>query len=249
MNKLFRVFIMGMFISFLGSLPLGTLNVAAMQIAITESIWPALWFSSGTLTAEIIYVRLSLMAMDWVRKQQKLFKMLEWLTLIIVIALCISSFYAAMHPAEDKNIILSSGMHRFLLGLIMGGVNPVQIPFWFGWSTVMFTKGILQPKNNYYNLYIGGIAVGTLMGNFVFVFGGRLIADKINANQSILNWVIGGIFALTAIIQIYKMAAKKAVAHQIEHPEEMAKKFEEKFDSIEDQVEKMEDRMEGDKKD
>jgi len=239
---------MGMFISFLGSLPLGTLNVAAMQIAITESAWPALLFSAGTLTAEIIYVRLSLIAMDWVRKQQKLFQMLEWLTLVIVVALCISSFYAAMHPTEDKNIILSSGMNRFLLGLIMGGVNPVQIPFWFGWSTVMFTKGILQPKSNYYNTYIFGIALGTLMGNFVFVFGGRLIADKINNNQSILNWVIGGIFALTAIIQIYKMVTKKAVKHQMEHPEEMSKKFEEQFDNIEEQVEKMEDKMDADKK-
>ena len=35
--------------------------------------------------------------------------------------------------------------------------------------------------------------------------GGQLIADKINNNQHILNYVIGGIFTLTAIVQIWKM--------------------------------------------
>ena len=102
MSKLPRIFLTGWFISFLGSLPLGTLNIAAMQIAITDGIQPAILFSLGSLTAEVIYVRLSLMAMDWVRKQQKLFQILEWVTLLIVVALAVSSFYAAMNPTVQK---------------------------------------------------------------------------------------------------------------------------------------------------
>ena len=65
MHRLIRIFFTGMLISFLGSLPLGTLNVAAMQISVTENITQAMLFSLGSLLAEIIYVRLSLVAMDW----------------------------------------------------------------------------------------------------------------------------------------------------------------------------------------
>ena len=36
------------------------------------------------------------------------------------------------------------------------------------------------------------------MGNCVFIFGGKYIVEKLNANQSILNWVIGGIFAVNS---------------------------------------------------
>ena len=233
MPKLVRIFFTGLMISFLGSLPLGTLNIAAMQIAISDGIHPAVLFSLGSLTAEVVYVRISLVAMDWVRKQEKLFRALEWLTLAIVLALAISSFYAALHPQVEKNVILSSTLNRYLLGLFMSAVNPVQIPFWFGWSTVLFTKNILLPRNDHYNLYIIGIGIGTLIGNLVFIFGGRLIADRINSNQSILNWVIGGIFALTALIQIWKMARKKNVTHQIEHPEELQEKLERKLDRLE----------------
>jgi threonine/homoserine/homoserine lactone efflux protein len=233
MSKLWKIFFTGMLISFLGSLPLGTLNVAAMQISITDGVYPAILFSSGSLLAEMIYVRLSLIAMDWIRKQQKLFKILEWATLVIVVALAVSSFYAAIHPKVSKNIILSSTLNRFVLGFGMCAINPVQIPFWFGWSTVLYTKKVLLPKNSHYNLYIIGIGIGTLFGNFVFIFGGRLIAQKINSNTHILNWIIGGIFALTAIIQLYKILKKKDATHQLEHPEELQQKFEHELEGIE----------------
>lgn len=232
MSKLGRIFFTGMFISFLGSLPLGTLNIAVMQISISDGIRAAFLFAAGSLLSEVAYVRISLVAMDWVRKQQKLFRVLEWVTLGIVVALAASSFYAATHPSEQKNIILSSNVHPFLLGLIMCALNPVQIPFWFGWSTVLFTKKILLPQNSHYNSYIAGIALGTMLGNCVFVFGGKLVANKLDNNQHILSWIIGGIFALTALIQLYKMFSKKNVQHRIEHPEDETKNFEEQVDEI-----------------
>lgn len=204
--QLFRIFCVGLGISFLGTLPLGTLNVAAMQIAVTDGISPAIGFSLGALLVEICYVRLSLVAMDWVRKQEKLFRLFNWITLLIIAALAISSFIAASHPSgEGKNIILSNTMPRFFLGITMSAINPVQIPFWFGWSTVLFAKKILQAKPSHYNVYICGIGCGTFAGNAVFIFGGRMMVNTLNANQNVLNYVIGGVFAVTAMIQAYKM--------------------------------------------
>ncbi|HLG38660.1 MAG TPA: LysE family transporter, partial [Chitinophagaceae bacterium] len=211
-----------MLVSFLGSLPLGTLNIAAMQISISDGITSAMLFSAGSLTAEIIYVRLSLVAMDWVRKQERLFKILEWVTLAIVLALAFSSFYAALHPSETKNAILSNtNLPDYILGLTMSAVNPIQIPFWFGWSTVLFTKKILLPRADHYNSYIIGIGLGTFIGNCVFIFGGLFIASKISNNQHIVSWVIGGFFAITAIVQLWKILKKKDAVHHISHPEEM----------------------------
>lgn len=241
MPKLIKIFATGLLISFLGSLPLGTLNIAAMQISISDGVADALWFSLGSLTAEMVYVRLSLVAMDWVRKQQKLFRILEYVTLAIVLALAISSFYAALHPSVKKNVFLSSSLHPYILGLTMSAVNPVQIPFWFGWSTVLFTKKVLLPRSDHYNMYIVGIGLGTLAGNCLFIFGGKLLADSIQSHEDIMNWVIGGIFAVTALIQIYRMTvSKKNVQHQLEHPDEMTKKFSDRLDQIEDKIEEIE---------
>jgi threonine/homoserine/homoserine lactone efflux protein len=214
--SLVRVFFWGMIVSFLGSLPLGTLNIAAMQISVQESITEALYFSFGSLLTEMIYVRISLVGINWVRKQKTLFRWLEWITLAIVVALAVGSFIAASHSHETKNVLLRNNVHRFILGLGMSAISPMQIPFWFGWSTVLFTKNILKPDNKHYNLYIVGIGLGTLMGNCVFIFGGKFIVQKLNTNQNMLNWIIGGIFALTAVIQLIKIIFHKDAAEKLE---------------------------------
>lgn len=226
MPPVIKLLLWGFIISFLGSLPLGTLNIAAMQIGITDGVAPALWFAAGSLTAEIIYVRLSLVAMDWVRKQEKILKALEWLTVIIVFALAVSSFWAAITPQGEKNVLLSNTMHRGLLGFTMSALNPVQIPFWFGWSTVLFTKNILRPGFWNYNLYIVGIGIGTLVGNCIFIFGGRLMVDQLNASQTTLNYIIGSVFLITALLQLYRIYKKKDAFHKMEHPEEITGGFE-----------------------
>lgn len=210
MQQFVRIFFTGMLVSFLGSLPLGTLNVAAMQISITDGYKAAIEFAVGTFIVEIIYVRISLVAMDKITKHQKVLKLLEWITLFVIVALAVASFVAASkNNAHAKNVMLSNGMPRFVLGVIMSALNPVQIPFWFGWSTVLFTKKILLPQNNHYNMYIAGIGLGTFFATCIFIFGGQLIVEKLNANQNTLNWIIGGIFSITAIIQLWKMMSKK----------------------------------------
>jgi threonine/homoserine/homoserine lactone efflux protein len=210
MKKLVVVFFTGMLVSFLGSLPLGTLNIAAMQIGIQESIMDAIWFSFGSLLVEMVYVRISLVGIDWVRKQEKLMKAMEWITLAIIVALAIGSFISASKGnGNAKNVLLENNMHRFLLGMFMCAINPVQIPFWFGWSTVLFNKKVLEPNNANYNCYIVGIGIGTLAGNCVFIFGGKWMVERIANSQQYLNWIIGGIFALTAIIQLIKIVRKK----------------------------------------
>jgi threonine/homoserine/homoserine lactone efflux protein len=219
MNKIIKIFFWGMMISFLGSLPLGTLNVAAMQIGIQESIKDAMYFSFGSLLVEMVYVRISLVGIDWVRKQGKLMKAMEWITFGIVLALATGSFISASKGGgEAKNVLLNNNMHRFLLGMFMCAINPVQIPFWFGWSTVLFSKKILEPKHSQYNSYIVGIGIGTLLGNCVFIFGGKWMVQRIANSQQYLNWVIGGIFALTALIQLIKILRHKDAITKFSEP-------------------------------
>lgn len=205
-----------MLISFLGTIPLGTLNVAAMQISVSDGVRQAMYFSLGALLVEIIYVRISLVGMNWVRKQKKIFRWLEWITFLIIVALAVSSFIAALSPAHHKNQLLSNTLPRFQLGLMMSAINPMQIPFWFGWSTVLFTKKVLEPDNRQYNSYIAGIGIGTFAGNSIFIFGGQLLVGALNKNQNLINWIIGGVFAATALIQLWKILSHKGATEKLE---------------------------------
>jgi threonine/homoserine/homoserine lactone efflux protein len=209
--QLLHVFVTGMFVSFLGTLPLGTLNVSAMQISLTDGLRPAFLFAFGALAVEMAYVRISLVAMNWFRKQTRWMRVMEWITLLIILALAIASFYAAASPAVRKNPVLSNTLPRFWLGALMSAVNPVQVPFWFGWSAVLFNRGILKPEESFFLAYIAGIGLGTLLGNSLFIFGGQVLVNKVSENNAAVQAIIGGIFLLTALIQAWRMrkTAKK----------------------------------------
>ena len=205
----------GGLISMLGTLPLGTLNVAAMQVSISEGLRQGIYFSLGVALVEVLYVRLSVVGISWIMKHARWLRYLEWGAVAIVLALAAGSFWAAFHPSAEKSFLLQSNLPNFALGLSLSAINPMQIPFWFGWTTVMFSKEVLRHRADYYNAYTLGIGMGTMIGLLLFVLGGSLLVDRLNAHQDILNLVIGSIFTLTAVIFIIKILVKKPLDQTI----------------------------------
>jgi threonine/homoserine/homoserine lactone efflux protein len=214
-----RIFFTGLLISFLGTLPLGTLNVLAARMAVDDGVGPAIWFSLGALIVEMIYVRLSLVAMDWVRRQKKWLRILEGLTVGVVLLLAIGSFWAAAHPYRRGNVgigfISPAPIPRLFTGMVLSAINPLQIPFWFGWSTVLFSKKMLLPRSDHYNIYIAGIGLGTFAGLGLFIFGGRLLVEVLNMHEALFNGMIGVLFVITAGWQLWKMLVRKDAVERL----------------------------------
>jgi len=209
MPSLFTIFFTGMLISFLGSLPLGSLNVSAMQVAITENNKKAIQFSLGVALVEIVYVRLSLTGIGWIIAHEQLFYILEWITVFLFILLAISSFWtAAKKDSRAKNILLSNTVNRFWLGFTMSALNPVQIPFWFIWSSYLLSNKILLPLSWHYNFYMVGIATGTLAGLAVFIYAGGWLVNRLHTSRRIINLIVGAVFIISAAIQLYRLLYK-----------------------------------------
>lgn len=214
-SKLLRAAIWGGGISLLGTLPLGTLNMAAMQVSISEGVLQGFYFSLGVALVEVLYVRLSVVGVSWIMKNARLLRYFEWVAILIVLGLATGSFWAAFNPSAEKSFLLQSNLPDFLLGISLSAINPMQIPFWFGWTTVLFSKGVLQNRSNYYNIYTIGIGIGTILGLLIFVFGGPILVKKLNAGQQAVNFTIGCVFAVTAIVLVIKMLFKKPLDQTI----------------------------------
>jgi len=210
-----RIFLIGLLISFLGTLPLGTLNVLAARMAINDGLGPAIWFSIGALLVDMAYVRLSLVAMDWIRRQQRWLRWLETSMIVVILLLAIGSFWAAAFPQTHNNKFIGflspAPIPRLLTGMVLSALNPLQIPFWFGWSTVLFSKKILQPRRSHYNAYITGIGLGTFAGYALFIVGGRYVLSSMKQHDALINLVIGLAFLGTALIQIRKKLASSSL--------------------------------------
>ena len=198
-----------MIISFLGSLPLGPLNLFTTYISVSKGVYAGFAFCLGCIVSELIFVRLALLSMNWISKRQNFFKTLEWITVTIIIALAIFSFKAAIKKTGFTSAMPANIQHPFLSGILFSALDPIKIPFWFLWSTFLISNKTLVTEGKYYNFYVVGIGVGSLLGFLLFIYGGNYVIATINTHQDIINWVIGGILLVTAVIQIYRTTKAK----------------------------------------
>lgn len=207
--RYYKIFFWGLVISFLGSLPLGALNLLTTYITVSQGIKAAITFAIGCIISEVIFVRLAVISMNWISKRQKLFKTLEWITIIIILVLAAFSFNSAIKKTGFTSAMPATINHPFWSGIFFSAIDPMKIPFWFLWTTFLMSNKVLIPRNIFYNFYVVGIGVGSLFGFLVFIYGGNYLIGLIKAHQDILNWSIGGILLITAVIQIYRTVFRK----------------------------------------
>ena len=197
---------MGFLVSFLGQLPLGNMSITATQIGIQEGIKKAWLYAWGVAIVEMFYLRVALTGMDWVVRHRIWFVALGWVTVVLFIALGILAFLTGRKKgATSKTILLNNSLHRFLLGLTMSALNPVQIPFWFLWTSTLIQNQLLAVAALPFNLFTIGAGMGTIAGLAVYIHGGNWLVTKHQTSQQTLNKIMGVIFIITALIQLYRM--------------------------------------------
>lgn len=206
-----KVFFIGSLISFLGQLPLGNMNLTATQISVQENHKSAWKYGAGIVLIELIYLRLALRGMDWVAAHKQVFTIMGWITVVMFLALGVFAFVIARKQtsAKKKGLLLNHNMNRFLLGIIVSGVNPAQIPFWFIWSTQLIDSKVLSPVTPEFNLFTAGAGLGSVAGLAVYIHGGKWIINKMKTTNRKLNVFMGMVFILAGLFQLYNMLFKK----------------------------------------
>lgn len=204
-QSLIKVLSWGLLISFLGSLPLGPLNLITTYVSVSKGTGAGFAFAAGCILTELIFVRLAVMSMEWLSRKQQLFKALEWVTVLIILTLAVYSFIAAYGQTGFTSAMPVTIKSPFAYGVAISALDPMKIPFWFLWSTFLLSKRILLPESNFYNYYTAGIGLGSLLGFVIFIFGGNYFINSIKSNQYIINWIIGTVLLVTVVIQVYRL--------------------------------------------
>jgi len=203
------ILFLGFLVSFLGQLPLGNMSFTSTQICIQEGVKKAWQFAFGVAIVEMIYLRFALTGMDWIVRHRLWFLGLGWLTVVMFFVLGFLAFRTAnKQTGEKKALLLKNKLNRFVLGLMMSALNPVQIPFWFLWTSTFIQTKVLPVRPAAFDLFTAGAGAGTLTGLAVYIHGGNWLVSKMKTSNKTLNKVMGVIFMITALIQLYRMLYK-----------------------------------------
>lgn len=193
MKRRIRIYSSGLLISFLGSLPFGTLNITVFQISASQTTKAALIFALAAILVELIIVRLSLGLTEKLKIGGKLFTYLLPITITLLLLLAFSSFQTA---TTSSTIELGKSsfpliQSPFILGLVMSTLNPMHLPFWTGWNSVLISKKTLDRQPGMFTFYISGIALGSILGFLVFIFAGQLIFENYSKYSTTISKIMG----------------------------------------------------------
>lgn len=208
MGKYLKVVVAGMLISFVGALPLGSLNITAFDIAAGQGMVAALEFSLAAILVELIYVRLTLLGNEKLVLGNKFALYALPIAAALLLYLAITSFYAA------NSVGIPTGSSSFpkitspiILGFLLSALNPLQIPFWMLWNKYLLDKNILRHKISSYAGYMAGIGSGTFLGLLVFMLLGRYIVSNYDEYNTVTHFILGVLylgFSCYLLILLYK---------------------------------------------
>jgi len=191
-------------ISFLGSLPVGTLNINVAGLVINKRIPDAFAFALGAILVEMIVVRIALATVKKLKALRHLYKFFNGITCLILFSFAGMILYAALRMQKLETTLPLTSQHPFLSGLILSVLNPLHLPFWIGWTAILQSKGIFWHSRSSYNIYVFGIGVGTTAAFLIYGTLGNILIEFLRQKQTMLNWVIGLSLLMTAFVQFYK---------------------------------------------
>ncbi len=209
--------IYGLLISFVGALPLGTLNITAFNIAASQNVGEALLFSFAAVFVELIIVRFTLMGDKKINFNGKLSFYILPFAVALLLYLAISSFMSASAPQElvTSATVFPMIQSSILLGVLLSSLNPLHIPFWIGWNRLLISKRLLHNSLGSYTSYMVGIGIGTLGALLIFIFLGKYIFQNYQQYSSIIAWIMGCLylgFSFYLLFLLYKKHLKLKIS-------------------------------------
>lgn len=203
-------FWLGFFISFLGSIPLGYLNVIGLEIMLERGAVDAFLFISGVIIIELFVLWILSKLAKWLIKQRKLLLLIDVFTIVFFLGIAYY-FYDTFNTNTNFSLTqLQLAKYPIVLGLILNSLNFMQWPYWSGIYLYLFHTNKLSESPKSSMVFILGALIGTFTGMLAFVYLGKYIFEDIKTILSqYLNIVFTILFLILGLIQLAQFSVKQ----------------------------------------
>lgn len=188
-----QVLIIAFIVSYLGSIPPGTINISTMQLAIQKKRRAAFFFIIATTIVEFIYAGLTVRFQIFLSDSEWFTNHFYIITAIPMIILGIINLRASSDSKSLLSKVHATGRNGFKRGVILSVLNPLTMPFWLTVTAYLQTHNLISLKGGLFWMYLTGISAGTFTLLMSILFAGRKFS-KIADNQFLVHKLPGLIF-------------------------------------------------------
>ncbi|MCV9927309.1 hypothetical protein OIU83_06585 [Flavobacterium sp. LS1R49] len=200
----------GFLVSFLGSIPLGYLNLVGFEIYNRSGFDNLFLFLLGIVFVESFVIYFTLLFARQLVDNKKLMKGIDFFTVIFMLA-----FAYLFYIHFDSNINEHSYLEKyimyspFVIGVLLNCFNFLQLPFWTDWNLYLIDENYISTEKDFKYYYIAGTLIGFFLGMLSLI----LILQFIFNNTSLffnylMSVLIPLFFIVLAGIQIFKVYNK-----------------------------------------
>lgn len=196
----------GFLVSFIGSLPLGYLNVVGFQVYEKSGLTPTMLYLLGVIAIEFLVIYFTLIFANRLAANKRLTQYLEGFSIVFMFVLAYV-FYSGTKTKSDFSIPINGT--PFLLGIMLSGLNFIQIPFWTGWNLWLVNGKYIEVSGSRKYSFVLGTLAGTFCGMLALILALHYFASNVDfLAKYLMQIIIPLVFVLFGILQAIKFYRK-----------------------------------------
>ena len=200
----------GFLVSFIGSIPLGYLNVVGFELYKRLGLNPTIFYLLGVILIESFVIFLTLIFAKKIVNKSKFIKIIEGFSIVFMFVLAYI-FYSS--GSEPKSIALFDEIYLdttpFVLGIFLSCTNFIQIPFWTSWNLYLLNGNYIEISNYRKYFYVFGTIFGTFLGMLSLIISLNLITVQTDfLSKYLMRIIIPLVFLGLGILQVIKFYKK-----------------------------------------
>jgi threonine/homoserine/homoserine lactone efflux protein len=197
---IFLTFFLGLIANFIGYIPPGNINLTLVRITINRGFKHAMQFCIAFSCVEFFFTFLIMHAAKWLSEQVHLDVVIDWVMFVLFLVLGIITWLNRKKPPETKYREHDSIKY----GIILGFVNPMQIPFWMVCGTYLITHQWILDGTIALVIFSVGSAGGSFLCLFLYAHFARYIQSKFALSTRLINTAIAILFFALAGYHVVK---------------------------------------------
>ncbi|WP_339633243.1 LysE family transporter [Bizionia echini] len=197
------VFFVSFLTTFLATLPPGLLNMTAAKISLKEGHTRGVMFSLGACFIIIFQASIATIFARYLTNHPDVIEILRLVALVIFALISVYFlFIAKTTEKEKKDVDVRSKTSRFFHGMFLSAINVFPIPFQAYVAISIASLGLLKFHNSGIAAYVSGATSGAFVALYIYMVFFDKIKDRNVASQKSMNYLIGFITGLVAIVTL-----------------------------------------------
>jgi threonine/homoserine/homoserine lactone efflux protein len=206
---IFLTFFLGLIVNFTGYIPPGNINLTLTQIAINRGMRQALRFITAFSCVEFFFTFFIMQAAKWLSVQPHIETIIDWVMVVLFGTLGTITWLNRNKPPKSNY----SSRESIRYGILLGVINPMQIPFWMIAGTYLLAHQWILPGLFALGVFSLGSATGSFLCLYIYARSARYIQSKFALSNQVINTSIAVLFFAFALYHVAKQVYLMTINH------------------------------------